>query len=135
MSAAGGETDLSILLRSLEPELHDGTFVFCTSEEPQSPELVAAAIALFHEREGTTLVLPAERASAAGIVWSDPMAWISLTVHSSLNAVGLTASVARCLGDARIPCNVIAAFFHDHLFVPFDRADDAMVALRRLSQN
>jgi hypothetical protein len=128
-----GEIDLATLLRSMEPILHDGAFVFSTSEELPSPEHLAAAIALFHEPEGTTLVLPADRAGTAGFVWSDPMAWISLTVHSSLKAVGLTAAVAGALRDAGIPCNVVAAFYHDHLFVPLDSADAALAALHRLS--
>lgn len=89
-------------------------------------------LATMVEDEGVTLVLTAAEAELAGVPGSAPMCWITLRVHSSLTAVGLTAAVATALSRDDISCNVIAGFHHDHLFVPADRADAAMACLRAL---
>jgi len=128
-----GETDLLTLLLTMEPVLHEGVYVYCTINRTPTPDEVATAIALVREDEGTTLVLSHEDATAMRLRYPSLMARITLTVHSSLAAVGLTAAVAKSLGDVGIPCNVIAGFHHDHIFVPADRARDAMEALRALS--
>jgi hypothetical protein len=131
--ASRGETDLATLLAELTPALNPGSFVFCEFADPPTPDELAQAVATFREDEGVTLVLAQTDAVAMNIAsdrMSAPMAWITLTVHSSLDAVGLTAAVADRLTREGISCNVIAAFFHDHLFVPVDRAADAMHALR-----
>lgn len=90
------------------------------------------AVAIVHEVEGVTVVVA--EADALRRDWNVVFhsAWITLRVHSDLAAVGLTAAFARVLGDAGISCNVIAGSYHDHLFVPIDRADDAMAALHSL---
>lgn len=72
----------------------------------------------FAEAEGTTLILDRRQAEAAGLPDDPPMAWITLTVHSSLEAVGLTATVSNALAQANIGCNMVAAYYHDHIFVP-----------------
>ncbi len=128
-----GETNLLTLLLTMEPVLHDGIYVFCTIDRPPTTDEVATSIALVREDEGTTLVLSHEDAIAMRLRYPSLMARITLTVHSSLEAVGLTAAVAGALCDVGIPCNVLAGFHHDHLFVPADRARDAMAALRSLS--
>jgi hypothetical protein len=127
-----GETDLIKLLKSLRPQRHPGQYVFCSLK---STEGIRLEDALFHfrEAEGTTLVYKKETADRLQLEYSFIAAWITLTVHSSLEAVGLTAAVATALAKAGISCNGVAAFFHDHLFVPERDAEKAMEVLARLA--
>jgi hypothetical protein len=127
-----GETDLGRMLASLDVERRPGTFTFVTGDWPS---LVAAAQATIEEDEGTTLVVPVDDALAAGASVDFVAAWLTLTVHSSLSAVGLTAAFSAALGQAGISCNVLAGYHHDHLLVPDDRADDAMVVVRSLGRS
>jgi hypothetical protein len=69
----------------------------------------------------------------AGLAGTFRSAWITLRVRSALTAVGLTAAVAAALTRDGIPCNIIAGFHHDHLFVPVDQADRALAALAALA--
>ena len=94
----------------------------------------AGIVATFREREGLTVVMEERAAQAAGIAPLFRAAWITLTVHSDLNAVGLTAAFARALGEANISCNVIAAAYHDHIFVPVDDGERAVDVLRDLQR-
>jgi len=126
--AAPGETDLDKMLASLRVERRPGVFTYVAVAVP-TPGLLAAAHAMVTEGETTTLVLPQEAAQRAGFTVDLEMAWLSLTVQSSLEAVGLTAAFAATLGEVGIPCNVLAGFHHDHILVPADRADDAIDAL------
>ena len=87
----------------------------------------------FAEAEGTTLVVERRAAEAAGLAAAFPCRRITLRVHSALEAVGLTARVATALAAAGIPANIVAAFHHDHLFVPEARADEALEVLRALA--
>ena len=119
-----GETDLARLLAGMAPEVVPGAFVFATGDPPLGAEVLATVV----EDEGRSLVLRQEE--AAGLDADGPFGWITLTVHSSLDAVGLTAAVATALADRSIPCNVIAGRHHDHLLVPLDRVDEAVRALR-----
>jgi hypothetical protein len=126
-----GETNLGVLLRGLRPALDPREYVFALVERVPAG---VAPFAVVHEAEGTTIVLPgieATRHGLAGTVVSR-CRHITLTVHSSLEAVGLTAAVSSALADRGIACNVIAGVHHDHLFVPPDQADDALDALRGL---
>ncbi len=91
-------------------------------------------LATFREREALTVIVREEDALAAGLSPLFRCAWIALTVHSDLEAVGLTAAVASALYERGISCNVVAAAYHDHLFVPIERADDAIAALLALQQ-
>lgn len=125
-----GETDLDRMLASLDVERRDGTYTFVTGDHFGFAEAAAATI---QESEGTTWVVPVEVARAAGVEVDFEAAWLTLTVHSALEAVGLTAALSRALGDVGIPCNVLAGFHHDHLLVPADRADEAVAVLRDLS--
>ena len=123
------ETNLTILLRTMEPELFPEPYGFAVWDGALS----FRPFATIAEAEGLTVVAPLAEMQAAGMT-SDPWARISLTVHSDLAAVGLTAAFAGALGAEGISCNVIAGYHHDHLFVQWDRRGDAMAALRALSR-
>ena len=124
-------SDLNELLSSMEPELHAGVYVYCVV--PHGADLSALSpVATVSESEGLTLVLPEEQALKASLPVLFRAAWITLTVHSDLQAVGLTAAFATALGQAGISCNVVAGAFHDHLFVPVERADQALAVLKAL---
>ena len=114
MSGAG-EADLAVLLASMSPELHDGSYVFVVDEGRGGREEAVVVVA---EAEGTTLVLPQERADELGLTYAFVASWITLRVHSALDAVGLMAAFATALTDEGISANVAAGYFHDHLFVP-----------------
>ena len=120
-----GERDLETLLRSVDPEVRPGTFVFVVvHDEALLDELDPEAT--IREVEGLTAVVRRERADALGVSYDYLAAWITLRVHSALDAVGLTAAVSTALAGAGISCNVIAGYHHDHLLVPADRAADAL---------
>ena len=131
-SAMTGETNLSRLLASLSPRLNPGRFVFCSVPQPTVVQ-VAAALGSFREAEGTTLILAREEAERLGLTYDYLAAWITLEVHSSLAAVGLTAAFAKALAGEGISCNVIAGFHHDHLFVAEADAERALARLQRLA--
>ena len=124
-------SDLAVLIASMRPQLHDGVWAWCARPHG-TPMDGVEAIASVREAEGVTLVVPEARALARGWPVAFRSAWITLAVHSDLAAVGLTAAFARALGDAGIACNVVAGVHHDHLFVPVDRAADAIAALGAL---
>ncbi|MDR5883038.1 ACT domain-containing protein [Caballeronia sp. LZ032] len=125
--------DLSALLAAMEPEFQPGVYVFASVTHGSAPAS-ADVIATFREREGLTVVMEEHAAQAAGLTPLFRAAWITLTVHSDLHAVGLTAAFAQALGEAGISCNVMAAAYHDHLFVPADDAPRAMDALLSLQK-
>jgi len=125
-------SDLSELLRSLRPELNPGTFVF-TSVPPGTDLTPLAPIASLREAEGLSLILAEDVAQAAALPIHFRAAWITLTVHSALAAVGLTAALATALSEASISCNVVAGTFHDHLFVPVESAAEAMRVLEGMT--
>jgi hypothetical protein len=127
-----GETSLEKLLSSMSPRLNPGEFVFCTVEDGlQIP--AAGMLGSFREQEGLTVILERTRADALGLSYSYCAAWITLEVHSALEAVGLTAAFAGALGKAGISCNVVAAYYHDHIFVALQDAERAMQVLRELA--
>ena len=124
-------SDLNQLLRAMEPELQEGVYVFV--QLPRGTrEWSVEPLATFREREGASAILRAEDALYLNLKPLFHAAWITLKVHSDLHAVGLTAAVATALAERGISCNVVAAARHDHLFVPEDRAGEAMAALRAL---
>ena len=128
-----GETNLKKLLQSMQPELNAGEYVFCGLDSPTRLAEVTP-LGFFREKEGVTVILPRVDADQAGLTYAGSFAWLTLTVHSSLEAVGLTAAVARALAEADISCNLVAAFYHDHIFVPVADAGRALAALRSLSE-
>lgn len=123
------ERDLDRLLAGLDPVRRPGEWVFACV--PEGHALPSAATVV--EDEGTTHVIERHVADEAGLPYDFVAAWLTLRVHSALDAVGLTAAVANALTDAAISCNVLAGLHHDHLLVPLERADDALAVLRGLS--
>ena len=122
------------MIACMQPTLVGGEFVFVTSSAAV-PELVQEAIAMFQEAEGTSLILPLLAAQAAGMSVDAPMRQITLKVHSSLEGVGLTAAISNALADANIACNVVAAYHHDHIFVPRGQAHQALGMLKALQSS
>jgi len=129
-----GETDLQKLLQSMKPKINEGEFVFCTLDTLHASNELNP-LCMFQEEEGTTVIIPKQQADDASLPYSVVCAWITLTVHSSLEAVGLTAAVSKALTEANISCNVVAAYYHDHIFVPVEDAQRAMQAIEILSEN
>ena len=124
-------SDLAQLLRHLEPELHEGVYAFVLL--PHGADLTGLdAVATIREAEGLSVLLPEAVALANHWPVLFRAAWITLRVHSDLNAVGLTAAFAGALAQAGLSCNVMAGACHDHLFVPVDEAAPALAALRSL---
>jgi hypothetical protein len=128
-----GERDLTALLQNMKPELRPGIFVFCTLAPGAPVPATVDPLLTFREREGTTLVVSREEAEAAGLACVFPSRLITLTVHSALDAVGFLAAITARLAAAGISVNAVSAFHHDHLFVPADRADEAMALLQDMS--
>ncbi len=129
-----GIKSLDLLLQSMSPELMAGDYVFCTVNGALSDYLSLEPIATFREPEGLTLVLEAEKTQQAGIESSVLFSLITLTVHSSLEAVGLTAAFATKLAEHGISANVIAGYYHDHIFVQKEKAQQALQALGEFAQ-
>lgn len=127
-----GQRDLARLLAGLQVSARQGEFVFVSRPQPD-PGLSALAHASVCEDEGITYVLPLAKADALRLDYGFRAAWLSLGVHSALDAVGLTAAVATALARHGIACNVLAGFHHDHLLVPSERRDDALAVLSALS--
>ena len=133
-SEMAGETDLATLLAGMSPHLDDAEWMFVTLTKEDAQPLMPLAIASFREEEGMTLVLPRSAGSDLGQAIG-PMMRITLEIHSSLEAVGLTAAVAGALAADGISANVIAAYYHDHIFVPSASADRALAILHKLSNS
>ncbi len=128
-----GKTDLSEILDTINPILVPGDYVFCNVPGQYGEYAALEPVASFMEKEGLTLVLPLANAKKAGIGYESVFRMITLSVHSSLDAVGLTAAVATRLTEHGISANVFAAFYHDHIFVQSDKADLAVSVLADLS--
>ncbi|MFJ1758065.1 ACT domain-containing protein [Kitasatospora sp. NPDC088134] len=126
-----GERDLQKLLSGMHPVRTPGRYVYCTL--PGKVPTGLRPVVTVAEPEGVTFVVAQEEADALGLPYSFVAAWITLRVHSALDAVGLTAAVATALADRGVSCNVVAGFHHDHLFVPVHDADRALAALRALA--
>jgi hypothetical protein len=126
-------SDLAILLQTMQPELHPGTYAFATLHRDQSV-LLTDLVALVHETEGTSVVVHEDDLERLGLTAVFLCSWITLSVNSALHAVGLTAAVSSALSDAGISCNVIAGTHHDHLFVSVSDAAAALHAMQALQQ-
>ena len=124
-----GISDINQLLTNMSPELKPGNYVFCHVSGSAQEHVHLNPLAFFVEEEGLTLVLPLEKANEQALKYDGVFKQITLTVHSSLQAVGLTAAVANKLTEHNISANVIAAYYHDHIFVPSDKAELALAAL------
>ena len=128
-----GERDLTTLLQSMKPEMQEGVFVFCTLPEGKAIPASLEPVHIFREREGTAFVVRREEADVAGLPYQFASRLITLTVHSSLEAVGFLAAITAPLAEAGISVNAVSAFYHDHLFVPVERAEDAQLVLQKLA--
>ena len=128
-----GETDLKKLLGSMSPELLPGVFVFATLPPGKPIPAGLDPVMTFREREGDTLVLSEDEAKAAALPSAFRSRMITLNVHSSLDAVGFLAAITTRLATAGMGVNPVSGYFHDHLFVPADRADEAMAILEALA--
>jgi uncharacterized protein len=117
----------------MAPVRHAGRFAFATVAEPMPAHL--HPVAMIAESEGLSVILPHEVADEQGLEYDYLAAWITLTVQSSLDTVGLTATVSALFAEAGISCNIVAGFYHDHLFVAYNDADSAMKLLGELSSN
>lgn len=121
------------MLAGMTPTLRDGVYVFCSTDDTTRADAARPfALGCFREDEGETLILAHDRAGALGFDTTQPMRQIVLAVFSALDGVGLTAAVATALAADGIPCNVVAAFHHDHVFVPAAMADRALATLSAL---
>jgi hypothetical protein len=127
-----GEKDLQTLLKSMKPEHKSGDYVFCKVQKLENLNLDEIAM-IFREDEAITLILKKETADKLNLEYSVVMSWITLSVHSSLEAVGLTAAFSKALSDHEISCNVVAAFYHDHIFVNKKDITQAMKILNSFS--
>lgn len=129
--SAPGLTDLRALLAALDPDIDPIPKRFLHVSHETARERMADALMMFREAEGTTLIVDVDEDSAG----NERMLWarITLRVQSSLTAVGMMAAVSAALAKRGIPCNPVSAFLHDHIFVPWERRDDALDALSHLT--
>ena len=130
-----GERDIQVLLSELSPELNPAHFVFSTLSEAAFSALgEVTPLAVIREEEGVTLILSEGEARSCSLPYSGTYRLITLRVHSSLEAVGLTAEVASALAEVGISANMLAAYFHDHVLVPVADAERALHTLEALSK-
>jgi hypothetical protein len=123
------------MLAGMSPGLVEGDYVFCSTEDAGlAARARTHAIGWFKESEGMSLILPLTDARSLGFNCASPMRQITLSVYSALDGVGLTAAVAAALAEQGIPCNMVAAFHHDHVFVPRDLAEQALHLLQALQR-
>lgn len=117
----------------MKPKHNMGDYVFCTVRSTENINLDHVEM-FFREEEGLTVILKKESADSSNLDYSAIMSWITLTVHSSLEAVGLTAAFSKALSENNISCNVVAAYYHDHIFVNKNDTEKALEVLRKLSE-
>lgn len=128
-----GEKSLEKLLKTMEPAHNPGKFVFCKVDNLIGID-VNLAVCVFQEKEATTIILEKKIADQLGLEYDFVASWITLAVHSSLAAIGLTAAFSTALSKNGISCNVIAAYYHDHIFVDVKDTAQAMDILKQLSE-
>lgn len=130
-----GESDLGKLLASMSPVLIDGEYIFCSFENVRYGDHTnLEPIATVKEAEGVTLVIPKSKADEHEIKYESVFRCITLNVHSSLDAVGLTAAFSSKLAERGVSANVMAGYFHDHIFVQSGQAEKAIAAIRELTR-
>ncbi len=128
-----GIIGLDEILSTLEPQLMDGEFVFCTFKDAVYGDYAGLnPLCSYREAEGLTLIIERDIADNADIQYTSIYKLLTLKVHSSLDAVGLTAAVTTTLSNHNISGNVVAAYFRDHVFVPSDKAFEAIEVLKNI---
>ena len=126
-----GEKDLDKLLTSMSPELSDSEYVFCTFPDVRYGDLAELKpVASVRESEGLSLIILKSTADERGLAYGSVFRRITLAVHSSLDAVGLTAAISAKLAEQGISANMVAGFYHDHVFVQAEHAERALEMLR-----
>lgn len=129
-----GETDLSKMLQSIAVQVRpDDYVVVALPPDATVPKIGNGVAAVIAESEGATVISTITRAAHEGWPHEFVASWLTIDVHSALEAVGLTAAFSRQLGRAGIPCNVIAGFYHDHILVPHDKSQAAVEVIEALS--
>ena len=122
------------LLSNMTPKLNKGKYVFVSVENLKNISS-DDILCLFRESEGITVIMDKKRADELNLLYVFVAAWITLTVHSSLSAIGLTAAFSSELANHKISCNVVAGFYHDHIFVDYNDGDKALNVLNQLSRS
>ncbi len=128
-----GEKNLPTLLKSMKPEHKTGEYVYCVFNNLENLH-INEIVGFFREREGLTIILRKEIADNLGLKYLYVASLITLTVHSSLEAVGLTAAFSNVLSENNISCNVVAAYYHDHIFVDIKDTEKALEVLKKLAE-
>ncbi|PXX26471.1 ACT domain-containing protein [Arenibacter sp. ARW7G5Y1] len=129
-----GETNMSKLINNMSPQLNKGEYVFCTVDDISTVDR-KDTIGEFKENEGTTIIIEKIKADHLQLPYEYVASWITLKIHSSLEAVGLTAAFSAALAKNDISCNVIAGYYHDHIFVDTKDSEKAMQVLTALSKS
>ena len=137
-SQAAGETSLQTLLSTLTVILHPATYVFLTLTNSQDvtslPIPFNDIIMSFRESEGLTLIVPLPIAVKQALDYQYRCRMITCNVHSSLEAVGFMAHIATKLAEKGISVNPVSGYYHDHLFVPEDKAEQAVEILEGIRE-
>jgi len=130
-----GETNLQTLIASMRPSLHELPYVFCSIDQVAYNRLPFNPFGVFREQEGITVIATQQQANDNGLAFDMSWACITLEVHSSLSAIGFLAAITNRLARAGISVNAISAFYHDHLFVPWEKKQRAMEELVNLCRS
>mgnify|MGYP001307509083 FL=1 len=128
-----GETEIDILLKNMRPEINDGEYVFCSVNNRDKVNF-EEVVAFIREKEGLTIIVEKNKAISLGLDYGFISSWITLNVHSSLDAVGFNSIISNSLSEYNISSNVVAGFYHDHLFVNIKDSNRAISILKNLSK-
>lgn len=127
-----GAQDLHEMLSDLAPFLAEAPYVF-TKTDVLTEGLVNQSFACVKEAEAYTFIMEQKVADFFKLPYHYLAAKITIQVHSALDAVGLTAALATQLANHNMSCNVVAGFYHDHLFVNYEHGSRAVEVLLALS--
>ncbi len=134
MKSMVAENNLAILLRTMKPKLNESEYIFCNFNTETAAQLTNDALGFFREAEGVTLILRKKFARARRLPCDSSWALITLTVHSSLTAIGFLAALSTAFASKGISLNVVSGCYHDHLFVPWSDRHRSLSILKELSK-